>query len=214
MFVNWSGQNEHYLKRICHRCFLPSFGSFGQAVPEEKIKKQLANQKQELPVAAMFVNRSGQNVQYLERTAHRCFLPSFGLFGQTVSEEKNLKNQSIRNKSRLWRSCLLTDRDEMSHLYRGSSIDASYQVSVHLAEGFQRRRLKCEKLTDDWWRTTDAKWWLKLTLPLERWANKKNLRYWSLKWSANKVTSSIVILLQSKTNYRTGVHKPYTIYNA
>ena len=29
------------------------------------------------------------------------------------------------------------------------AIDASYQVSVHLAEGFQRRRLKCEKLTDD-----------------------------------------------------------------
>jgi hypothetical protein len=29
------------------------------------------------------------------------------------------------------------------------SIDASYQVSVHLDEGFQRRRLKCEKLTDD-----------------------------------------------------------------
>jgi hypothetical protein len=28
-------------------------------------------------------------------------------------------------------------------------IDASYQVSVHLAEGFQRRRLKCEKLMDD-----------------------------------------------------------------
>jgi hypothetical protein len=26
---------------------------------------------------------------------------------------------------------------------------ASYQVSLHLAEGFQRRRLKCEKLTDD-----------------------------------------------------------------
>jgi hypothetical protein len=37
----------------------------------------------------------------------------------------------------------------MSNLYRGPSIDASYQVSVHLAEGFQRRRLKCEKLTDD-----------------------------------------------------------------
>ena len=37
----------------------------------------------------------------------------------------------------------------MSILYRGPSIDASYQVSVHLAEGFQRRRLKCEKLTDD-----------------------------------------------------------------
>ena len=35
------------------------------------------------------------------------------------------------------------------HLYRGPSIDASYQISVHLAERFQRRRLKCEKLTDD-----------------------------------------------------------------
>jgi hypothetical protein len=41
------------------------------------------------------------------------------------------------------------DRDEMSNLYRGPSIDASYQVSVHLVERFQRRRLKCEKLTDD-----------------------------------------------------------------
>jgi hypothetical protein len=41
------------------------------------------------------------------------------------------------------------DRDEMSNLYRGPSIDASYQVSDQLALGFQRRRLKCEKLTDD-----------------------------------------------------------------
>jgi hypothetical protein len=62
----------------------------------EDLKKS-ANQKQELPVAAMFVNGSGQN----------------------------------------------------ENLYKGTSIDASYQVSVHLAEGFQRRRLKCEKLTDD-----------------------------------------------------------------
>jgi hypothetical protein len=28
----------------------------------------------------------------------------------------------------------------MSNLYRGPSIDASYQVSVHLAKRFQRRR--------------------------------------------------------------------------
>ena len=45
------------------------------------------------------------------------------------------------------------DRNEMSKLDRGPSIDASYQVSVHLAEGFQRRRLKCEKLMDDRRRT-------------------------------------------------------------
>jgi hypothetical protein len=41
------------------------------------------------------------------------------------------------------------DRDEMSNLYKGPSIDASYQVSDQLALRFQRRRLKCEKLTDD-----------------------------------------------------------------
>ena len=41
------------------------------------------------------------------------------------------------------------DWDELSNLHREPSIDASSQVSVHLAEGFQRSRLKCEKLTDD-----------------------------------------------------------------
>ena len=34
---------------------------------------------------------------------------------------------------------LSMDRDEMSNIYRGSSIDVSYQVSVHLAKWFQRR---------------------------------------------------------------------------
>jgi hypothetical protein len=41
----------------------------------------------------------------------------------------------------------------MCNLYRRPSIDASYQVSVHLAKGFQRRRLKFEKITDDRRRT-------------------------------------------------------------
>jgi hypothetical protein len=69
---------------------------------------------------------------------------SFGSFGQTVSEEKNFKIQPIRNKSRLWRSCLLTDRDEMSNLYRGPSIDAYYQTLVHLhwPSGFRGEDLK------------------------------------------------------------------------
>ena len=35
---------------------------------------------------------------------------------------------------------MLTDQDEISSLYRGPSIGASYQVSVHLAKRFQRRR--------------------------------------------------------------------------
>jgi hypothetical protein len=43
--------------------------------------KKLANQKQELPVAAMFINGLGQNVQSLERTFYRCLLPIFSAFG-------------------------------------------------------------------------------------------------------------------------------------
>ena len=61
----------------------------------------------------------------------------------------------------MWWLCLLTDLDKMNSLHRGHSIDASYQVlvvamlvnrsghvyasyqvSVHLAMRFQRRRLK------------------------------------------------------------------------
>ena len=72
------------------------------------------------------------------------------------------RNRPIRNKNCLWRPCLLMDRDKMNTFYRRPSIDASYQVSVHLAKGFQRRRLKCEKLTDDGCQ--------RLTLPLARWA--------------------------------------------
>jgi hypothetical protein len=67
------------------RCFPLSFGSFGQAVLEEKnLKNQPIRNK--LPVAAMFVNGLGRNEQSLQRTFHRCFLPSFGSFRQAVSE--------------------------------------------------------------------------------------------------------------------------------
>ena len=100
----------------------------------------------------MFVKGSRRNEQSLQRIFHRCFLPSLGSFGQAVSEEI-FKNRPIRNKNFLWRPCLLMDRDEMSESYRRPSIDASYQVSVHLAGGFQRRRLKCEVLTADGRRT-------------------------------------------------------------
>jgi hypothetical protein len=58
---------------------------------EEFLKS--ANQKQESPVAAMFVNGLGRNEQSLQRTFHRCFLPSFGSFRQEVLEEKIFKNQ-------------------------------------------------------------------------------------------------------------------------
>jgi hypothetical protein len=56
-----------------------------------------------------------------------------------------LTNMAVTDNSCLYKNCLwqpylLMDRDEMSNLYRGPLIDASYQVSFHLAKWFQRRR--------------------------------------------------------------------------
>ena len=87
MFFNGQELNDQSLQRTFKECFLPSFNSFGPAVLEEKIFQKSTNQKQEWPVAAMFVNGSGRNEQSLQRTFHRCFLPSYGSFGQAVSEE-------------------------------------------------------------------------------------------------------------------------------
>jgi hypothetical protein len=64
MFDNGSGWNKQSLERTCHRCFLLRFGSFGQVV-SEKIFFKSANQKQELPMVAMFVNGSELNEQTL-----------------------------------------------------------------------------------------------------------------------------------------------------
>ena len=49
------------------------------------------------------------------------------------------RNQPIRNKNCLWWPCMLMDQYEISNLYRGPSIDASYQVAIHLVTRFQRR---------------------------------------------------------------------------
>ena len=60
-------------------------------------------------------------------------------FGKAVSEKKIFRNRPIENKNCLWQPCLLMDQNEMSNVYRGPSIDASYQVSYHLAKWFQRK---------------------------------------------------------------------------
>jgi hypothetical protein len=58
---------------------------------------------------------------------------------QWLQRRRFFRNQPIWNKNYLWWPCLLMDRDEMSNLYRGPAIDASYQILIHLAKQFQRR---------------------------------------------------------------------------
>jgi hypothetical protein len=70
----------------------------------------------QVSVVAMFVNRSGRNEQSSQRTFHRCFIPSFGSFGQAISEETIFLNRPIRNKNCLWRPCLVMDHKKMCTL--------------------------------------------------------------------------------------------------
>ena len=74
MFANESGRNVHSLQRTFHRCFLPNFSSFGKWFQRRRFFKKSTNQKKEWPVAAKFVNGSGQNEQSLQRTFHRCWV--------------------------------------------------------------------------------------------------------------------------------------------
>jgi hypothetical protein len=58
-------------------------------------------------MVAIFVNGSGRNEQSQQMTFHRCFLPSFGSFGQTVSEEKNLIFSIVFKFEKRQRPCLM-----------------------------------------------------------------------------------------------------------
>ena len=62
------------------------------------------------------------------------------IWPSSFREEYFFRNRPIRNKNCLWWPCLLTDQKLMSHLYRGPSMDASYQDSIHFVKQFQRRR--------------------------------------------------------------------------
>ena len=140
MFVNRSELNEQSLQRTFQGCFLPSFGLFGKAASEEKIFQKSTNQKQELSVATMFVNGSELNEHLYRGPSKDASYQVLIHLAKRFQRRRFFRNQPIRNKNCLWQPCLLTDRDKMSNLYRGHDIDASYQVSVHLAKRFQRIR--------------------------------------------------------------------------
>jgi hypothetical protein len=57
----------------------------------------------------------------------------FGFIWPSGFGGEDFKKSANRKKNCLWQPCLFMDQAEMSNLYRGPSIDASFQVSVPLA---------------------------------------------------------------------------------
>jgi hypothetical protein len=75
---------------------------------------------------AMFVNGSGRNEQSVQMTFHRCFLPRFGSFGQSVSEEK--KNKKSANQK------------------QESPVAAMYEKGSGRNEQFLKKTIQCRCL--------------------------------------------------------------------
>ena len=75
----------------------------------------LTNQKQELSVAAMLVNGSGRNEQSLQRTCHRCFLPSLDSSGSVVLE--NFFQKSTNQKQELPVAAMFVKNGQTSAFY-------------------------------------------------------------------------------------------------
>jgi hypothetical protein len=89
----------------------------------------------------MFVNdRDKMSNPYRKPSIDASYQVSVHL-AKRFQRRRFFRNHPIRIKNCLWWTYLLTDRDEMSNHNRGLSIDASYQVSDHLAKRFQRGRI-------------------------------------------------------------------------
>ena len=80
---------------------LTKFHIIWPSVSEEKLFQKSTNKKQELPMAAMFVNRSKRNEQFPQMlpTMFRSIWPS-------ASEQNIFRNQPIRNKNCLKQTML------------------------------------------------------------------------------------------------------------
>ena len=109
-----------------HRCFLPNFCSFGYSVSEKIFfGNQPIKNKNCLWWPCLLMDRDEMNNIYRGPSIDASYYVSVHL-AKRFQRRRFFRNWPIRNKNRLWWPCLLTDRDEMSILYREPSIDASY----------------------------------------------------------------------------------------
>ena len=59
------------------------------------------------------------------------------ILAKQFQRRRFLEIDQSKTRIALWQPCLLMDQNELSNLYRGPSIDASYQVSFHI--GFREK---------------------------------------------------------------------------
>ena len=131
----------HSLERTFHGCFLPSCSSFGWGFSEKNIfRNRPIRNKNCLWWPCLLANWDEMSNLYREPSNDASY-QMLVHFRKRFQRRRFFRTRPIRNKNCLWRPCLLTERGVMSNHYRGPSIDATYQVTVYLTLGFQRKRL-------------------------------------------------------------------------
>ena len=80
-----------------------------------------------------------------------------------------LKFQPMRTHYGPWQPCWISNQHQKQKSGRGPSNEHFWKVWLKSVQRFQRRRFKCEKLTDG---RTEAYPGQKLTWPMARWAKK------------------------------------------
>jgi hypothetical protein len=141
MFVNGSGQHEQFYREpSIDASYQVSVHLAKRFQKREIFRNRPIRNKNCLWQPYLLMDRDEMNKLYRGHPIDASYQVSVHL-AKRFQRSRFFRNHPIRNKNCLWWPCLLTDRDEMSNRNRGLSIDASYQVSVHLAKRFQRRRI-------------------------------------------------------------------------
>ena len=98
------------------------------------------------------------------------------------------KFQRMRTHYGPWQPCWISNRHQKHKSGRGPSNEHFWQVWLKSVQRFQRRRFKCEKLTDG--RTTDTYPWQKLTWPMASELKMRNVK--SLSLSLKFLSKSVI----------------------
>jgi hypothetical protein len=98
--VNGSGQNEQSLERTFHRCFLPSFTSFGWGVSEEKIKMWKVNGRQtpsDGKISHCLWQGELTSDRKINAIIHKCaYMSELTLLSFFVNEWNSFDNEKLR----------------------------------------------------------------------------------------------------------------------
>jgi hypothetical protein len=138
MFVNGSGRNEHLYREPSIDASYQVLIHLAKQFQRRFFRNQPIRNKNCLLWSCLSTDRDEMGNPYRGPSIDASYQVTVHLTWK-FQKQFFFRNQPISYKNCMWRPCLLTDRDEMSNVYRGPSIYASYQISVHLAKQFLKR---------------------------------------------------------------------------